>query len=358
MKPPRKTYGGGAWTCGRSEHRSVQGSSIRTHVQTYVRKTALLSCLLALLLPGCDDSFNPFVGEERPFTLWGYLDAGADLQQVRVFSIESRPGTDRAGPIDAVVTSTDLQTGEQRRWTDTEVVYADSSVGHIFRAAFRAEHGHRYRLEVMRSDGATSRVEVTVPPAVEVAIDTDTERTLIPLRILGAPPQLVGVEVVYDTWTVPAANPWPPGTPAGPNHHFPVAVSYTDKLSPMEGGWQTEIDMVADFPVIEDAFARNCLATEVITLRNVELRLLVASEEWEPPGGVFDPEVLSQPGAFSNVENGFGFFGGGFSVRERWVPPLGTLRTVGFSFTAPCAFGAMDVPACQPHPEPCFNRGG
>ena len=316
----------------------------------------LLACLLALLLLGCDEDFYPFVGEERPFTLWGYMDAGADTQKVRVFSIEARPGLDRAGPIDAVVTSTDLDTDEQRRWHDSEVVFEDGSVGHVFWSAFRAEHGHRYRLEVARSDGAVSRVEVTVPGPVEVEIDTETARTAIPVQILGTPPRLVKVEVEYNTWTVPAANPWPPGTPSGLSYNFPVAFSYTDRLDSIAGGWETEINMVTDFPGIQDAFERNCLANLLITIRRIEFRLLVATEDWDPPGGTFDPEVLAEPGTFSNVENGFGFFGGGFSVIERWVPPPNALRAAGFTFEAPCAFGAQDIPECQPHIEPCFER--
>ncbi len=312
--------------------------------------------LLSLFLVGCDEALEPIVGEERPFTLWGFMDARADTQKVRVFSIEERLGLERQGTIDAVVVSMDLDTGERRDWRNREVTYEDGSVGHVFWSAFQAEHGHRYRLEVTRSDGAVSRAEVTVPGPVDVEIDTETARTAIPVQILGTPPRLVQVEVEYNTWTVPAAHPWPPGTPPGISYNFPVAFSYTDRLDPIAGGWETEINMVTDFTGIQDAFERNCLSNLLITIRRVEFRLLVATEDWDPPGWTFDPEVLAEPGTFSNVENGFGFFGGGFSVIERWVPPPNALRAAGFTFAAPCAFGAQDIPECQPHIEPCFDR--
>ncbi len=310
--------------------------------------------LLALL--GCDESVHPYVGDERPFTLWGFMDAGADTQQVRIFTIEERLGLDRSGPIDAVVTSTDLDTGEQRPWHDREVTFADSSVGHVFWAAFRAEFGHRYRLEVASSDGAVSSVEVVVPGPVELLLDRDTDRTTVPATILGSPPRPIKVEVEYDVSTVTPANPWPPGSTYRAGIRFPVALSYTDELDPIEGGWEMEIDMNGDYSRVQDEFERNCLVPDLIALRRIELRLLVASEDWDPPGGTFDPDVLVQPGAFSNVENGFGFFGGGFTVSERWTPNIDLLRTIGYTFEAPCAFGPQDIPACQLPPEPCFDK--
>lgn len=348
-------YESGSRSAGAPERKELPDSLTPRLPDSFSSIRCLLACLLALLLLGCEEDFNPFVGEERPFTLWGYMDAGADTQKVRVFTIEAGPGLDRAGPIDAVVTSTDLDTGEQRPWHDAQVVFDNGSAGHVFWSAFRAQYGHRYRLEVARSDGAASRVEVVVPDPVEVVFDPDFPGTAIPLEILGDPPRLIKVEVEYDTWTVPSSNPWPPGTLPGPSYNFPVAISYTDKLKVIEGGWQTQINMVEDVPGIKDVFEQNCLSSILITIQSVRLRLLVATEDWDPPGGTFDPEVLAEPGTFSNVENGFGFFGGGFSVNERWVPPLSALRAAGFSFGAPCAFGPEDIPECQAHPEPCFG---
>lgn len=348
------------WVCGRKSpipphsHTPTQNAKARGGRTRLVSFTILILCLPLLL--GCDDTVDPFVGEERPFTIWGFLDAGADTQKVRVFTIEERLGLDRSGPIDAVVTSTDLDTGEQRQWRDSEVTFADSSVGHVFWSAFRAEFGHRYRLEVARSDGAVSSVEVAVPGPVELLLDDNTNRTTVPVTILGSPPRLIKVEVEYDASTVTPANPWPPGSPRPAGIRFPVAVSYNDDLDRIAGGWETEINMIRDFGRVQEAFERNCLVKDLIALRRIELRLLVASEDWDPPGGTFDPDVLVQPGAFSNVENGFGFFGGGFTIAERWTPSLDVLQAIGYTFEAPCAFGPQDIPACQLPPEPCFDK--
>lgn len=50
-------------------------------------------------------SIQPIVGDDHPFTIWGYSDAHADVQYVHVFTIEDRLGLDRSGPIDVLATS-------------------------------------------------------------------------------------------------------------------------------------------------------------------------------------------------------------------------------------------------------------
>ena len=339
------------WTYGRSLDRIT---SIRPYAHTAI--LFLLACF-ALLTAGCDDTITPIVGEERPFTLWGFLDAEADTQKVRVFTIEERLGLDRAGPIDAVVTSIDLDTGERRQWTDSEITFADGSVGHVFWSPFRAEFEHSYRLEVARSDGAASSVEVTIPPRVEVDLVNPTTRTIFPALIRGRPPSLVKVEVVYDAITLPPANPWPPGSPTPPAVRLPVSVSYDGRQEPTEDGWEIEINMREDFLVVQDEFERNCLTKDLIALRRVDFRFLAADEQWVPPGGSFEPDLLIEPGTFSNVENGFGFFGGGYTVSTRWFPDLDVQASIGFKTAGPCLMTPQNIPECQLPPEPCLRDG-
>ena len=44
------------------------------------------------------------------------------------------------------------------------------------------------------------------------------------------------------------------------------------------------------------------------------------------------------------MENGFGFFGGGYSVTKRRGLPPNALRTAGFTFDAPCPLRAQGIP--------------
>ena len=285
-----------------------------------MRTCFFLLAFCGLLYAGCDQSIDPIVGEERPYTLWGFLDANADTQRVRVFSVEERLGVDRSGPIDAVVSSVNLTTGETRQWTGRQIMFSDSSVGHVFEAAFRARHEEQYRLEVKRSDGVMSTATVTIPPSVTVELVDERNRSVVPAFIHGKPPNLVDVSVIYDAITLPPANPWPPGSTTPEATRLPVAVSYSGKEEPTADGWKYEINLREDFEEVQDVFELNCLTRDLIALRRINFQFLAADEQWDPPNESFDPNLLIEPGTFSNVDNGYGFFGGGFTVSTRWIP--------------------------------------
>jgi len=68
-----------------------------------------------------------------------------------------------------------------------------------------------------------------------------------------------------------------------------------------------------------------------VFLDHIEARVFVVSEEWESPVGSFDPELLVQPGTFSNVENGFGFVGGGYFDSFLFELDDEVARDAGFS---------------------------
>jgi len=318
-------------------------------------RTVLVASLVAVWLLGCEEGVEPIIGDEHPFTIWGFMDAGSDTQRVRVFSIEERLGLDRSGPIDAVVTSTDLQTGEVRHWIDSEVLFEDGSVGHVFWSDFQAVFHHTYRLEVRRSDGASVSAEVTLPEGVEVELDRYSRELLVPVHIKGYPPEFIGLEVEYNVSTVPPATVFPRSSSPPLSYRYPVTISYADELKEADDGWMLRINLPEDFATIQNEFENVCLRSKYIALRNIEFRFLVAFDEWESPAGTFDPEVLIQPGAFSNVDGGYGFFGAGYAVRIRWYPPNDVVANVGYSMSAPCdMFPSPTNPDCTMPPEPCF----
>ena len=314
---------------------------------------ALVGVIIAV--GSCDQTIDPIVGEDRPFTVWGYLDATADTQRVRVFSISATLGVDRSGPIDAVVTTTDLDTGEEKLWVDEVVTFPNGDVGHVFWSAFTAQHDHRYRLEVARSDGAVSTAQVTIPPPVTVELVNARNAVVVPAYIHGKPPNLVDVSVVYDAITLPPANPWPPGSTTPPPVLVKVPVSYSGTEEPTDDGWRFEIRLRRDFEIVQEEFVTRCLPGDLIALRRIAFRFLAADAQWAPPNDSFDPNLLVEPGTFSNVTNGFGFFGGGYTVREEWIPTDVVLRTVGFRTQGPCALMPVNIPECQLPPEPCLG---
>ena len=318
-----------------------------------------LMMLAAVVSAGCETAVEPFTGTAPPYTLWGVMNSAADTQKVRVFSIEGEPGISRPGEPDATVLSVDLATGDRTAWTHREVAFDSGGVGHIFWAPFRAQPGSAYRLEVVRSDGETSSAQVTVPFPVEVELTTDSVRIDIPVRIVGNAPNLLGVEVRYEASNLPPRNSWPPEKVIHPIVFLPVGVPYTDALTKTSDGWHFNILMQRDYELVRQEFERNCLVTEGapdIVLRRVELRLVAADSAWSPPGGTFDPEILVEPGAMSNVENGFGFLGAGQVVRVRWTPPREVREMLGYRDEPPCNSTASPSLACTDAPIPCIGE--
>ncbi len=279
--------------------------------------------LLFLTLSACEEGVDAVLESDQPFTLYGFFNPRSDTQAVRIFPIEPtlRPIPD--DELDAVVKSRDLVTGETIIWGDSLVAFEDSSLGHVAFAPFRVEYGHTYRFEVSRSDGAMSYAEIPVPGLVQtVRLEPFTRR--FPNRINAAPylpvgwvgqARLIQLEVVYEFEVLNV----------GRNI---VSISYDGAQVQTGDGWVVEIDMARDQEYIRTEMLRTGFMQgedSLIELNYMFMSAMVINGDWNPPGGTFDPEVLVEPGAWTNVENGFGFVGGGY-VEQIDMFPTGCFK--------------------------------
>lgn len=270
----------------------------------------------ALVLMGCEEAVNPVLGTERPFTLYGFFNPRSDTQAVRLFAVEGRLELTRPEPLDAEVASMDLQRGQRHAWQDSVVQYSTEQYGHVYWSVFRAEYERRYRLEATRSDGATAHVEVTVPPLAEPLLLAPTIApgfVIFPLLWQDAP-RINNIAVRYLTNC---------GV-----FEFPYGVELQEQV---EAGTLVTVRLSEDARQIfqKILFDPACTVRE-LRVGEIEVVVLVTNAEWIPPTGVYDPELLVEPGTFSNVENGFGFVGAGYSVAFRWEPSESTLTAAGF----------------------------
>ena len=300
---------------------------------TLHRKSIVLLFLLAgAFWAGCEEDVagpDPF---ELPYSMWGVLNPFADTQFVRVFPIETGLAPGVPEPLDAHFTSTDLGKGEDHTWRDSVIVDTQGMVGHVFYAPFRPAWEHRYRVEITRGDGASSSAEVEIPKQTTLALgapDT-TQGVLLPASIQGEAQNLLQSEVdIYVRYIVGFT---PPPFPQPIYEYYHHIIPYDDELRRTAEGWELAIDLERSyFPVLgEVSRNENFLVDEGITLLLVEFRVAVGNEEWMPPGGVFDPNVLVQPGTMSNVENGFGFVGGGYRLARSWTLPFEVVEKTEF----------------------------
>ncbi len=265
-----------------------------------------LVALLAAGAPaiGCDEAdFDPFEPSNRYFSVYGYLDAAADTQFVRVTplrdSLLAGPG-----PLDAAVTLERLDTGAKTVWRDSLVRLAGGRLGHVFWSAERVVPGPTYRLAVTRSDGAASVADVVVPdtirevilssgggpgvPPTSQSITVSGAEHLADLRLhlqLSGPS--VGVTLAY----LPRASRTPDGL------YIVGADVYADTQQALNGG-----DGVC--PGLQSA------------------RVFVAATTpgWPDFAGL-DLETAALPDVNTNVEHGLGFVGG-VAIKEVAWPGL------------------------------------
>jgi hypothetical protein len=281
--------------------------------------------ILAILLLGCDETVNPNLNLDRPFTLWGIINPKADTHAVRIFEIE--PGLRLIPPelLDIGVTSTELQSGRRSIWQDSVIQLPDGDYRHVFWAVFEAKAGDTFHLEVRRSDGATSSATATVPPPIQIDILdpnlAQVREILLPVLIQGDPPALPRIEVAYNVNAINAT-----GTRAVTHQ---TVVSYDSAPELMQDGLLLNIDLVRDLGLIATELKVLELPKDRISLQNMTLHVHVGNAEWVSPVG-FDPNLVIEPGLLSNIENGFGFLGAGYIESTSWRPPRLLLGRAGW----------------------------
>ncbi len=264
--------------------------------------------LLAVIVGACDNTVDPFIETDRYYTIFGYLDTGTDTQYVRVVPFRRQLGGEDGQPLDAVVTAVDVDSGIEYAWRDSIITFGDGSIGHVFTSDFRPIPGRTYRFEVERVDGVKTWAQTVIPEAENAEV--------IPPAQFGSGPIVQTV-----TWDNIEVKPFrvevwyrfsefPPTTPFT---EFTVTYKGDDVGQPMPDGWQVPVKLS------EDAEEIKPLVREGSPLLGLGMRLTMSDDAWRPPGGVFDDDVLVQPGAFSNVQHGFGFFGSVNQYTVEWV---------------------------------------
>jgi hypothetical protein len=298
----------------------------------HLGKASLMVGFFVLLLTGCEEDVAGPDPHAYPYSIWGVLNPLADTQFVRVFSIETTLTPGVPEPLDARLTATDLGTGDVHTWRDSVLVDTLGMVGHVFYASFRPEWEHRYRLEITRGDGASSQVEVEIPKRTTLVLDEpDTTRgVVLPASIQGDAQRLMQSEVdIYVSYVV-GFTPPPFSLPIFEYLHY--IIPYDENLRRTADGWQFTVDLDRSYLLVSSVVNddENYIPSEGIRLLFVEFRVLVANEEWMPPDGVFDPNVLIQPGVMENVQNGFGFVGGGYHLSRSWTLPFEVVEKTNF----------------------------
>lgn len=283
--------------------------------------------IIFLLFSACSETIETRLQLEYPFSVFGIINPKADTHAVRIFEIKQNIALVRPDPIDAIVTTTQIQSGEVHTWRDSVIQLEDGDYRHVYWAEFKASMGETYHLKVTRSDGAETEAITTVPPPVNLTVlEPDTLRpgqAIMPLFIEGSPPTLprIDVEYVLVGFDENGSNPI----------FKPVVFNYAGLATPEAGGFILNIDLREDYLDIYQLFDRDDNVTPaIIDLRGINVTVHIGDNQWISPVGFFDENFLVEPGSFSNVVNGFGYFGSGYTESTSFRPPLALIRRAGF----------------------------
>ncbi len=278
-----------------------------------------ISIMLVVLPAGCTEEVASPVGVEEPFAMYGILNPRLSTQTIMV-SPTDRLLVDYPGSIDAVLTSTDLESGETITWKDSVVTGERGQIDHVFWADFRPPFDRDYRVEAVRSDGAATSAVAHVPDFVEATAEADAEGNL-DILIAGEGFHLLRIDLVYQMRLYGLHERWLPD----PCDHRPFShtVAYDGEESEAANGIRFRVAFLADLQRIDQRYNPHP-GRYGLALMGMTVELLVADKAWDPPGGerdVFDENTLADPGVMTNTTNGFGLVAGGYNHQRAVFPP-------------------------------------
>lgn len=258
-------------------------------------------CIASILfIHGCEEPFQPIEdSDEYFFSVWGYLDSEAETQWIRIMPI--RETTEYSGePLDAVVTLTDLDTGEEVIMNDSLFTLPQAAPGDAkvwnYWTTMDILPSHSYKLKVERSDGAITTATVDIPgefPSPEVDFNY--------VKITGVDNI---VEIRLD-WKVR-------DTRDNTIHTFRFV---HDKVTYYPS---SDTYLLVIYP--NNDFTYNILRSlsyasqSEIEILETELSVTVAGSDWIDFSEL-ERDVIALPEATSNIENGVGYMVGTLTTK-------------------------------------------
>lgn len=264
----------------------------------------LVLILFATVYNGCEQTFEPFQENDRyTFSIYGYLDASADTQWVRIMPVRDAYFLS-SDPIDIHVTLETLDAGgEISVLNDSLFYYGQGAYAWNFWTTMQIQPEQTYELKAEDTDGNVSSVRVTLPadfPDPVIEVDLENQEEILLVRDVD---NLADVHSVHKLY----------------HHHSDVTSYFTfnhhqDSLSITT---QPGIHTVLLNPSEAREYMETYIEQNPYTLEQREIFVASAGPDWH-----FFPdlseELISLPDGISNVENGVGYVVGIVSKKVPW----------------------------------------
>lgn len=246
-------------------------------------------CLLGfiLLFSGCEPSFEPHQENDRYyFSMFGYLDASADTQWVRIMPVRDSI-LYQPDEIDATVSLEELETGKIIPLNDSLFHFSNNRYAYNFWTTQSLEPSQTYRLKAERSDGAASHAIITLPADFPTPIAYIWEPDdFSPDRI-----EIEGVENLVDAQVIYNSQ----------SQHNSISFIRDTVVAP-DGSYQV---LIQPWMNIESFGA----SIDMIPKEDLNIFIAASTRDF-PDFATVDEIAISFPGGVSNVEKGVGYVGG------------------------------------------------
>ncbi len=275
----------------------------------------LLTASLLLTLSSCDDSFQPLQENDTvPLSIYGYLDASADTQWVRVTPIRDQVNQPPVKP-EMQVTLEHLETGIITVMNDSLFLFDDGF--HILNSwsLKTIEPGQTYRIKAVRPDGAASQAQITIPGDFPAPILLDRDGCKALMRIEG----LEKLADVQSQWHVRILFSGIGGTIYEREGFY--FIPHRDKAERVaDGAYTVQIDTREELAQIRNEILVPPGTSIIIQVLSRQLYVASGGPEWNEEITSLSDIAFARFDLLSNVENGLGFILGIVSKSIPYIP--------------------------------------
>lgn len=276
----------------------------------YYTITGFLLLTVFTILSSCTENFQALEENDRyPFSIYGYLDASADTQWVRVTPVREQVEATLEVP-DMTVSIENLDTGNTIVMKDS--LFQNRGANYLnFWTTEPIEHNQQYRVVAERPDGVSSEATVNVPAELPTPLVIIQTAFGLPSTYAVVVDGSVHVADVQSKWYVRIKT-------SSLDIDRTFSFSYRNEADTIEtygGAYSYMLRPADELKEIE----KQLLLPDDGELEVVHRQIFVAStgSEWVSGVSSLDDLTYALPETFSNIENGVGFLTG---IDSKYVP--------------------------------------